>query len=74
MATQAFIIETEERVRQMREVIRDIRGTITTECKTNAPLNRLNQENRDCWGTLAVNLEVVGKQMIELSKTIKAKY
>lgn len=74
MATQAFIIEVEERVRQMREVIRDIRGTIATECKANAPLNRLNQENRDCWGTLAVNLEVVGKQMIELSKTIKAKY
>jgi hypothetical protein len=74
MATTAQIIKHENDVLALKDVLIDIRRTLTAERTTNAttgnPHGHLNIANRDYWAALAINLDCLGKEMVALADNI----
>lgn len=69
MANQQYIIDLEKKIMQVQSVINAIKQGMAAERKANSH-NQLNYENRDCYGTLAINLNHIGQQCVNLATEI----
>lgn len=70
MANQQYIANLEEKIIQVGGVLKAIREGMAAERKANSPGNYLNTENASHYATLALNLDHIGQQCVDLATEI----
>lgn len=73
MATHNFIMDSEDSILYTKQVAKSIASAYETECKLEGN-GRPYKINRDCWGTLYVNMIVARNALNEALEKMKGEF